>query len=45
MAYAFEKMIQYVKRHEDEVWFPSRAEIADYMLTSVNEAEPYKPLG
>lgn len=45
MAYAFEKMIQYVKRHEDEVWFPSRAEIADYMLKSVNEAEPYKPLG
>jgi peptidoglycan/xylan/chitin deacetylase (PgdA/CDA1 family) len=45
MAHAFEKMIKYLKRYEDEIWFPTRAEIADYMLRTVNEAEPYKPLG
>ena len=45
MAYAFEKMIRYVKQFEDEVWFPSRAEMAEHMLKSINEAETYKPLG
>jgi len=45
MAHAFEKMIKYLKRYEDEIWFPTRAELADYMLRTVNEAEPYKPLG
>ena len=32
MAHAFERMVAYCKQFEDEVWFPTRDEIADFML-------------
>src|SRR5262249_41179799 len=32
MAHAFERMVAYCKEFEDEVWFPTRDEIADFML-------------
>ena len=44
MAHAFEKMLRYVQAHE-EVWFPTRAEIAEFMLNSGAKAEPYTPIG
>lgn len=45
MAHAFEKMIRYMKQHGDDVWLPTRAEIADYILGADIEPEPYKPIG
>jgi hypothetical protein len=45
MAHAFEKMIRYVRQHDDLVWFATRDEIADYVLKHTNEAEPYSPTG
>ena len=45
MANGFEKMIKYCKQFEDEVWFPTRDEIADYMLSSNQPVEDYKPMG
>jgi peptidoglycan/xylan/chitin deacetylase (PgdA/CDA1 family) len=44
MAHAFEKMLRHMVKHE-EVWFPTRAEIAEFMLKSGMKPEPYKPLG
>ncbi len=44
MAHAFEKMLSYAASF-DEVWFPTRAEIAEFMLASGAEVEPYAPLG
>ena len=45
IAAAFEQMIRYVKQYQDEVWVPTRRELADYMLSSSNlPAEPYQPL-
>jgi peptidoglycan/xylan/chitin deacetylase (PgdA/CDA1 family) len=32
MAHAFERMVQYCKRFEEELWLPTRDEIADFML-------------
>ena len=32
IAHAFEQMVAYCKQHEDDIWFASREEIADYML-------------
>lgn len=32
VAHAFERMVGYCKSFADEVWFPSRKEIAEYML-------------
>jgi peptidoglycan/xylan/chitin deacetylase (PgdA/CDA1 family) len=32
IAHAFERMVAYCKQHEDEIWFASRAEIAEFML-------------
>jgi len=44
-AVAFEQMIRYVKQYRDEVWIPTRRELADYLLSSSNlPAEPYRPL-
>jgi peptidoglycan/xylan/chitin deacetylase (PgdA/CDA1 family) len=45
IAVAFEQMIRYVKQYQDEVWIPTRRELADYLLSSSNlPAEPYRPL-
>jgi hypothetical protein len=45
IAVAFEQMIRYVKQYQDDVWIPTRRELADYLLTSSNlPAEPYRPL-
>jgi peptidoglycan/xylan/chitin deacetylase (PgdA/CDA1 family) len=45
IAVAFEQMIRYVKQYQDDVWIPTRRELADYLLTSSNlSAEPYRPL-
>ena len=44
MAHAFEKMLRYAVSHE-EVWFPTRAEIAEFMMASGLAPEPYVPLG
>jgi urate oxidase len=45
IAVAFEQMIRYVKQYQDEVWIPTRRELADYMLSAANlAAEPYRPL-
>ena len=33
MAHAFEKMVQYCKQFADDLWLPSRKEIAEYMLS------------
>ena len=44
IAVAFEQMIRYVKQYQD-VWIPTRRELADYLLSSSNlPAEPYRPL-
>lgn len=43
MAYAFEKMLQLMAARE-EVWRPTRAEIADFMLKSGIKAEAYQPM-
>jgi peptidoglycan/xylan/chitin deacetylase (PgdA/CDA1 family) len=32
MAHAFERMVEYCKQFEDELWMPTRDEIADFML-------------
>jgi hypothetical protein len=45
MAHAFEKMIRYVRQHDDLVWLPTRDEIADHVLESTNYVEPYSPTG
>jgi peptidoglycan/xylan/chitin deacetylase (PgdA/CDA1 family) len=45
MANAFEKMIRYMRAHDDVVWFPTRDEIADYVLQNTNYIEPYSPTG
>jgi peptidoglycan/xylan/chitin deacetylase (PgdA/CDA1 family) len=45
MANGFEKMIRYLKRYEDVVWFANRNEIADWYLKQNGPAEPYNPLG
>jgi peptidoglycan/xylan/chitin deacetylase (PgdA/CDA1 family) len=45
IAVAFEQMIRYVKQYQDDVWIPTRRELADYLLSSSNlPAEPYRPL-
>ena len=44
VAHAFEKMIRYCKQFEDIVWFPTRAELAQYMLENSKYVEPYKPV-
>jgi peptidoglycan/xylan/chitin deacetylase (PgdA/CDA1 family) len=44
VAHAFEKMIRYCKQFEDIVWFPTRAELARYMLDNSKYVEPYKPI-
>ncbi len=41
----FEKMIRYVRQHDDIVWFPTRDEVADYVLANTNYVEPYSPTG
>ena len=45
MANAFEKMIRYVRAHDDVVWFPTRDEIAAHVLEHTNHIEPYSPTG
>jgi peptidoglycan/xylan/chitin deacetylase (PgdA/CDA1 family) len=45
MANGFEKMIRYCKQFEDLCWFPTRDEIAAFMLANTREAEEYNPLG
>ena len=45
MAHAFEKMIRYVRQHDDLVWLPTRDEIADHVLENTNYVEPYSPTG
>ncbi len=45
IAVAFEQMVRYVKQYQDEVWIPTRQELADYLLSGSNlAAEPYRPL-
>jgi peptidoglycan/xylan/chitin deacetylase (PgdA/CDA1 family) len=43
MANAFEKMIRYVRAHDDVVWLPTRDQIAEYMLKHSKYIEPYSP--
>ncbi len=45
MAYAFEKMITYLKRYEDEVWFCHRRDIAEHCLAREKNPPDYRPLG
>lgn len=45
MAYAFEKMIAYVRRYEDEVWFCHRRDIAAHCLEQAVDPPVYRPLG
>ena len=45
MANAFEKMIRHIRQHDEMVWFPTRDEVADYMLRTSNYVEPYSPMG
>jgi hypothetical protein len=45
MAHAFEKMIRYVRQHDDVVWHATRDEIADHVLKNTNYVEPYSPTG
>jgi peptidoglycan/xylan/chitin deacetylase (PgdA/CDA1 family) len=44
IACAIEQMIRYVKQYEDEVWIPTRSELADYLLSADLEAQIYRPL-
>jgi len=39
MAHAFERMVQYCKQFEDELWFPTRDEIAEFMLKRDDAAQ------
>ena len=32
IAHAFERMVHYCKQNEEHIWFPSRAELAEFML-------------
>lgn len=43
-AMAYEKMMHYVKQFGDEIWQPTRGEMADYLLKVSKKAEPYRPL-
>jgi hypothetical protein len=45
LTVAFEKMIRYVRQHDDVVWLPTRDEIADYVLANTNSVEPYSAMG
>ena len=42
---ALQKELDMRKQFEDDVWFPTRDELADYMLTSNQPVEDYKPMG
>jgi hypothetical protein len=44
IACAIEQMIRYVKQYEDEVWIPTRGELADYLLSSDLKPQVYRPL-
>jgi peptidoglycan/xylan/chitin deacetylase (PgdA/CDA1 family) len=45
IAVAFEQMVRYVKQYRNDVWIPTRRDLADYLLSSLNlPAEPYRPL-
>ena len=44
IAPGFEDMIRYVKQYGDQVWIPTRAELADYLLKTL-PSETYKPFG
>jgi chitin deacetylase len=44
IATAFEAMIRYVKQYQDEVWIPRRSDMANYILASGMQPEPYRPL-
>ena len=43
-AMAYEKMMQYIHQFGDEIWQPTRGEIADHLLKTSKKAEPYRPL-
>lgn len=45
MAYAFEKMIRYVKEFEETVWFTHRRDIAAYSMAQAKNPPEYRPLG
>ena len=45
IACAVEQMIRHVKQFGDQIWIPTRRELADYMLNrSGLKPEPYRPL-
>jgi peptidoglycan/xylan/chitin deacetylase (PgdA/CDA1 family) len=45
IACAFEEMIRYVRQYGEEVWIPTRREMATYLLEKSGlEPEPYRPL-
>ena len=45
IASAVEQMIRYVKQYGEQIWIPTRRELADYMLNhSGLTPEPYRPL-
>ena len=45
LAHAWEKMIRYVKEHEDLVWFTHRRDIAALCLAADRDPPDYRPLG
>ncbi|MEE8141314.1 MAG: polysaccharide deacetylase family protein [Alphaproteobacteria bacterium] len=45
LAYAWEKMIRYVKKHEDLVWFTHRRDIATLCMAANREPPDYRPMG
>jgi hypothetical protein len=45
MAFAFEKMIRYLKEFEEIVWFTHRRDIAEYCIERTNNPPEYRPMG
>lgn len=43
IAAAVERMIRYVRQYGDQVWIAPRKDIAEYMLSRNEEADPYVP--
>jgi len=41
---AFEEMIRYVRQFGDQVWIPTRRQVADHLLKTL-APEPYRPFG
>jgi len=45
IACAVEQMIRHVKQYGDQIWIPTRRELADYMINQSGlKPEPYRPM-